>query len=127
MTFTTLDEKLRRLPIQVAVPAMVRVRIDIHCNVQALEAEWLRFQKHAAGTFFQTSQWCKAWLDTAGQAARVRPLVVLGRNPEGDLLFILPFCIRHRQGCRVLEWMGGQQMTYGYGLYDRRFLRQAGP
>ncbi|MGE0242170.1 MAG: GNAT family N-acetyltransferase [Parvibaculaceae bacterium] len=54
------------------------------------------------------------------------PLIVLGRDPAGDLLFLLPFSVRRRQGCRVLEWMGGQQMTYGYGLYDRRFLRHAG-
>ena len=67
-----------------------------------------------------------AWLETAGAAAGAKPVIIVGRDPTGDLLFLLPFSIRRRQGCRVLEWMGGQQMTYGYGLYDRRFLRRAG-
>lgn len=39
------------------------------------------------------------------------PLIVLGRNLVGELLILLPFCARRRQGCLILEWMGGQQMT----------------
>lgn len=106
---------------------MQRIVIEVCRDAHALEAEWLDFQKQAAGTFFQTYQWCSTWLETAGAAKGAEPLIVLGRDPTGDLLFLLPFCVRRRQGCRILEWMGGQQMTYGYGLYDRRFLRQAGP
>lgn len=104
---------------------MFRIEINATGDVRALEAEWLRFQDQAAGTFFQTYQWCSAWLATAGAAQNATPLIVTGRDPSGALLFILPFCVRKRQGCRVLEWMGGQQMTYGYGLYDRTFLRDA--
>ena len=99
--------------------------VEIHRDAHALETEWIRFQEQAAGTFFQTYQWCTAWLETAGAAAGAKPVIIVGRDPTGDLLFLLPFSIRRRQGCRVLEWMGGQQMTYGYGLYDRRFLRRA--
>ncbi|HTN97263.1 MAG TPA: GNAT family N-acetyltransferase [Nordella sp.] len=104
---------------------MLRIEINIHRDAPALEAEWLRFQDHAAGTFFQTYQWCSAWLDTAGAAQNATALIVTGHDPSGELLFLLPFCVRRRQGCRVLEWMGGQQMTYGYGLFDHRFLHRA--
>jgi CelD/BcsL family acetyltransferase involved in cellulose biosynthesis len=124
MPLTPLDDEARWRPAQAVRPKMRRIMVTICRDVQAIEAEWLSFQARAAGTFFQTYQWCSAWLATAGAAARAKPLVVLGRDPVGDLLFILPFCIR-RRGARVLEWMGGQQMTYGYGLYDRRFLRRA--
>lgn len=104
---------------------MFRIEINSTRDVRTLEAEWLRFQDQAAGTFFQTYQWCSTWLETAGAAQNATPLIVTGRDPSGALQFILPFCVRKRQGCRVLEWMGGQQMTYGYGLYDRAFLRDA--
>lgn len=104
---------------------MLRIEINWTRDVRALEAEWLRFQDEAAGTFFQTYQWCSAWLASAGAAQSVTPLIVTGRDPSGTLVFLLPFCIRKRQRCRVLEWMGGQQMTYGYGLYDRAFQRDA--
>lgn len=101
------------------------LRIEIEHDAAALAAEWLRFQERAAGTFFQTYQWCSAWIETAGAGQGAAPLIVTGRDPAGELLFLLPFCVRRRQGCHILEWMGGQQMTYGYGLYDRRFLRHA--
>ena len=121
-----LKEQARWLPAQPKkTPATPRIAIEAHRDLDALEAEWLEFQERAAGTFFQTYQWCSAWIATAGAAAGAEPLIVTGRDPSGELLFLLPFCIRRRSGCRILEWMGGQQMTYGYGLYDRRFLRHA--
>lgn len=113
-------------PARVTAAAMPTVTVDICRDPCLIEADWLRFQERAAGTFFQTYQWCIAWLETAGAAMGAHPLVVVGRDPAGEMLFLLPFCLRRRQGCRILEWMGGQQMTYGYGLYDRRFLRHAG-
>lgn len=126
MPLAPLEEEARWQPAQAVGPAMQRIAVEICRDAHAIEAEWLRFQARAAGTFFQTYQWCSTWLETAGAAAGAKPLIVLGRDPAGDLLFLLPFSIRRRQGCRILEWMGGQQMTYGYGLYDRRFLRRAG-
>lgn len=126
MPLAPLTEKARWAPAPPpARPSMLRIKINLHRDVQALEAEWLRLQDRAAGTFFQTYQWCSTWLETAGAAQNAAPLIVTGHDASGELLFLLPFCIRRRQGCRVLEWMGGQQMTYGYGLYDRRFLRRA--
>jgi CelD/BcsL family acetyltransferase involved in cellulose biosynthesis len=127
MPLAPLEEEKRWQPAQAVEPAMRRVAVEICRNADAIEAEWLSFQARAAGTFFQTYQWCKTWLETAGAAVGAEPLIILGRDPSGDLLFLLPFAARDYHGCRVLEWMGGQQMTYGYGLYDRRFLRQAGP
>jgi CelD/BcsL family acetyltransferase involved in cellulose biosynthesis len=126
MPLAPIKEEARWRPAQAAEPAMRCVMIEICRDAHALQTEWLGFQQRSAGTFFQTYQWCSAWLATAGAAKGAKPLIILGRDPAGDLLFLLPFCTRRRQGCSVLEWMGGQQMTYGYGLYDRRFLRQAG-
>lgn len=126
MPVIPLEEEARWLPAEPAEAASVPgIAVEMTNDMAALEAEWLGFQDRAAGTFFQTYQWCSAWMASAGAAAGAEPIIVTGRDPSGDLLFILPFCARRRLGCRVLEWMGGQQMTYGYGLYDRRFLRRA--
>jgi CelD/BcsL family acetyltransferase involved in cellulose biosynthesis len=126
MPLAPLEQEARWRPARTAAPAMGSIAIEICREARAIEAEWLTFQEDAAGTFFQTYQWCSAWLETAGLAAGAEPVIVLGRDRAGDLLFLLPFCTRGRQGCRILEWIGGQQMTYGYGLYDRRFLPHAG-
>jgi CelD/BcsL family acetyltransferase involved in cellulose biosynthesis len=102
------------------------VRIEIIRDIAALESDWLAFQDRAAGTVFQTYQWCKLWQEAAGVARGVEPVIVTGRDPSGRLLFLLPFSRRRSTGINVLEWLGGQQMTYGFGLYDRGFLRHAG-
>src|SRR5689334_10566664 len=116
MPLAPVTEKARWVPtLPPTRPSMLRIKINLHRDVEALERDWLLLQDRAAGTFFQTYQWCSAWLATAGAAQKAAPLIVTGRDPSGELLFLLPFCIRWRQGCRVLEWMGGQQMTYGYG------------
>lgn len=126
MPATPLQERARWLPAELAGLAFApRIAVETHDRLPGLEADWLAFQDRAAGTFFQTYQWCSAWIATAGAAAKAEPVIVTGRDPAGELLFLLPLCARRRQGCRVLEWMGGQQMTYGYGLYDRHFLRRA--
>ena len=101
------------------------VRIEIIRDFPALEREWLDFQERAAGTVFQTYQWCRLWQEAAGQARGVEPIIVTGRDPAGRLLFLLPFARTRIAGANVLEWLGGQQMTYGFGLYDRGFLRHA--
>lgn len=120
-----LLETARWTPAPVTMPSALRIAVEVHSDPAPLEAEWLAFQNRAAGTFYQTFQWCSAWIATAGAAVGVEPRIVCGRDPSGELLFLLPFCIHNRFGARVLEWIGGQQMTYGYGLYDRRFLHRA--
>lgn len=101
------------------------VRIEIIRDIAALERDWLEFQGHAAGTVFQTYQWCRLWQEAAGEARGVAPVIATGRDPDGRLLFILPFGRRRIDGVSVLEWLGGQQVTYGFGLYDQGFLRHA--
>jgi CelD/BcsL family acetyltransferase involved in cellulose biosynthesis len=102
------------------------VRIGINRDIESLETDWLAFQERAAGTVFQTYQWCRLWLEAAGRGRGVDPVIVTGRDPAGRLLFLLPFSMRRLAGVKVLEWLGGQQMTYGFGLYDHGFLRHAG-
>jgi CelD/BcsL family acetyltransferase involved in cellulose biosynthesis len=101
------------------------IRLALHSDINELENEWLAFQAHASGTLYQSHQWCRAWQETAGRAHTVEPRIVTGREANGRLLFILPFGLRHAHGLRILEWHSGRQCNYGYGLYDRGFLRYA--
>jgi CelD/BcsL family acetyltransferase involved in cellulose biosynthesis len=101
------------------------IQIAVHSNIYELEEEWLAFQAHASGTLYQTYQWCRAWQETAAKARNVEPRIITGREGSGRLLFILPLGLRHVRGMRILEWHSGRQCNYGYGLYDRGFLRPA--
>lgn len=102
------------------------VDIEIHRGIAALEEEWKAFEARAAGTFYQTYAWCAAWQATIGKETGAEPVIVTGRDQMGRLLFLLPFSLSRRRGCRLLEWLGSEQIGYGYGLYDRRFLPEAG-
>ena len=99
--------------------------LDICVSLDPVLADWREFEKSSAGTLFQNSLWCRAWLDTVGRSVSAEPRIVMARDPEGRLRFILPLQVRRRQGVRVLEWLGSPQHNYGYGLYDSAFLPQA--
>jgi CelD/BcsL family acetyltransferase involved in cellulose biosynthesis len=99
-------------------------RIDIAAtsDLSTLECEWLAFQELAAGTFFQTYYWCRAWVDTVGTARNAEPLIVTGRYDNGDLAFLLPLCVRKSGRLRIAEWIATGQSGYGYGLFEPNFL-----
>jgi CelD/BcsL family acetyltransferase involved in cellulose biosynthesis len=102
-------------------PAVLTVTQDL----AAIEAEWRSFETQARGSFYQTYDWCRLWLETVGRQRHVEPRIVLGRAADGRLLFLLPFAIRRDRGCRVLEWLTTGELGYGYGLYSPCFLPQA--
>ncbi len=101
------------------------VEVSVHAQVAELEADWLDFQSRAAGTLYQSYHWCRTWQETVGAARGIQPRIVVGREAHGRISFILPFAIRRTHGIRVLEWLGGNQSGYGYGLYARGFLGRA--
>jgi CelD/BcsL family acetyltransferase involved in cellulose biosynthesis len=102
-----------------------RIGVEVVKEIIPLEAEWRAFERCAAGTFYQTYDWCRLWFETVGVDRRVEPRIVLGRGEAGCLLFLLPLAIRRQRGCRVLEWLTSGELNYGYGLYDRCFLPRA--
>ena len=101
---------------------VVPASVEVLSNFAGLAADWRGFQARAAGTFYQTYEWCSSWQDTVGAANQIEPCIITGRDRFGRLLFLLPMCIRVSAGCRVLEWIATWQIGYGYGLFDRDFL-----
>jgi CelD/BcsL family acetyltransferase involved in cellulose biosynthesis len=102
-----------------------RIAIAVAHDLEPLEADWRAFEGRAASSLYQTYDWCHAWRETVGRERHVEPRIVTGRDETGRLLFLLPFAIRHRRGCRILEWLSTGELGYGYGLYDRCFLPEA--
>ncbi len=101
------------------------LRIRVHTAIGTALSQWQTFEKEAAGTFYQTSLWCRAWADTAGASFKVAIRVMVAENDAGEIQFILPLQIRRRQGVAVLEFLCSPHNGYGYGLYDRAFLPEA--
>ena len=110
----------------VAQAALPRLDVAVGQTLEDCLGDWSRFEATARGTLFQTSTWCRAWAETVGRQKGAAPRIVMGRDGQGALRFILPLQIRRRQGARVLEWMTAPHHNYGYGLYDASFLPLAG-
>lgn len=69
--------------------------------------------------------WCSTWQETAGDARRTLPRIVIARDQAGQIVFILPLQLRTSFGIRILEWHGAPHCNYGYGLFARGFLPEA--
>jgi CelD/BcsL family acetyltransferase involved in cellulose biosynthesis len=99
--------------------------ITIARALAPIERDWRSFEATAAGHVFQTFAFVSTWVETVGRERGVEPLIVIGRDVDDGILFILPFGITRRWGRRELGWLGGEHADYNGGLFDRRFLARA--
>ena len=83
-----------------------QVRLTIHRELVMVEHEWRCFEQFADCTVFQTFDWLSIWQKHIGQRHRVKPAIVVGRFANGDIAFLLPFCIERHYGLRRLRWLG---------------------
>lgn len=98
------------------------IEITVNHDIDSMADDWQSFQTRAAGTLYQTFEWCKAWIETAQDRDSNAVRIVVGRSGSDNIVFLLPFVVRATSRVRVLEWIGARQINYGYGLFDRRFL-----
>lgn len=91
------------------------LNVELHNDVASLRDLWCDFQHFAAGGPHDTWEWNNAWVETAGKAEH--PVIAVGKAGSGEVVFILPFTIRQRMGCSVLEWLGSDQGNYASGLF----------
>src|SRR5262249_43176264 len=90
-----------------AGPAVISgVPLQVHGNLAEVEHEWRAFESRADRTVFQSFDWLAKWQRHIGARRNTRPAIVLGRDDEGHLLFILQLAIERRAGVRCLTWLG---------------------
>jgi CelD/BcsL family acetyltransferase involved in cellulose biosynthesis len=113
-------EPLRDRPLEVLVPApglvgratRTGLMLSVHSELAAIEAEWRAFERTAAATAFQSFDWLAKWQRHIGTRQGTRPAVVLGRDGDGELLFIFPLALERRRLVRRLTWLGGDLCDY---------------
>ena len=104
----------------------MEISVHLETDIDACRDDWLALQSRGATTLYQTFEWCSTWQRVAGTARGSQPLIVIGRGNSGEPVFILPLSIETHGSCRVIEWMAGNVVSYGFGLFDTRFLSQDG-
>ena len=98
------------------------MKLEVYKDMAAARPLWLALERNACGALFQTFGWCNAWYATAGRSAGIRPFIVIGCSDDGTPQLLLPMMIAKTGVCRVLKWLAAPQISYGWGLYDRKFL-----
>lgn len=103
-------------PIVVATslgPVSLRVTGDLN----GLEGLWEELQATAPCSPPQTYAWARAWarhgLGPEGRA----PVIAIGRNAEGALLFLWPLATASNLGMTVLGWLSQEHANYNMGLF----------
>lgn len=135
MAWTADDQQ--QLPLSISPPIAVvetapeqfdsasGVRLEVHGELSAVEQEWKAFEQHADRTVFQSFDWLAAWQRAIGARAGTVPAIVLGRDGDGEVLFILQLAIERdrfaRRLTRRLTWLGWRLCDYNAPLLAQNF------
>ncbi|HZD92047.1 MAG TPA: GNAT family N-acetyltransferase [Pseudolabrys sp.] len=100
------------------------ITIDVYDDLGAVEDVWRAFERLADGTAFQTFEWLSTWQQHIGAREGVRPAVVIGRDDDGAVLFLLPLAMTRRRYGRVLSFLGSELCDYNAPLLAPDFARR---
>ena len=106
---------------QMQVDADCAPLLSLTSNLEAIEHEWRYFEQRADCTPFQTFDWLNTWQHCIGAPAGVKPAIVVGRQNNGELLFILPFAIEQTRFFRRLVFLGHDLCDYNAPLLAPEF------
>ncbi len=104
------------------------LRLTIYRDLDAIEAEWRRFEPAADCTVFQTFEWLATWQRHVGVRVGAQPAVAVVRYAnDGDIACVLPLCVVPRRGVRRLCWLGFDLCDYNAPLIARDFSQRVAP
>jgi CelD/BcsL family acetyltransferase involved in cellulose biosynthesis len=106
--------------------ACTGLMVSVHSELEAVERAWRAFEAAAALTAFQSFDWLARWQRHIGSRRGTRPAVVLGRDLDGNLLFILPLALERRYLVRRLCWLGGDLCDYHAPILGEGFRAHLG-
>ena len=103
------------------------MQLSVSSDLDLIEHEWRCFEQRAECTPFQTFEWLSAWHHCIGNSAGVKPAIVIGRQCNGELLFILPLAIERALFYRRCVFLGHAVCDYNGPLLATEFPRVVPP
>jgi CelD/BcsL family acetyltransferase involved in cellulose biosynthesis len=95
--------------------------LRVHSDLDEVREQWKAFEQQADRTVFQSFDWLAAWQRHIGARRGTVPAIVLGRDADGQLLFILQLAIETHGLTRRLTWLGSQLCDYNAPLLAEPF------
>jgi CelD/BcsL family acetyltransferase involved in cellulose biosynthesis len=123
----------RQLPLSISPPLSVAtsypaepvsasgLSLRVHSDLDEVKEQWKAFERQADRTVFQSFEWLAAWQRHIGARRGTVPAIVLGRDGDGQLLFILQLAIETHGLARRLTWLGSQLCDYNAPLLAEQF------
>jgi CelD/BcsL family acetyltransferase involved in cellulose biosynthesis len=102
------------------------IDLEVCSDLGAIEREWKSFAAKADATAFQAIEWLAKWQQHIGVTRGTIPAIVLGRNSERQLRFILPLAVEPRGLVRHLTWLASDLCDYNAPLLARGFSQALG-
>jgi CelD/BcsL family acetyltransferase involved in cellulose biosynthesis len=94
-------------------------------DMAPVERDWRAFEKVADGTVFQSFDWLSTWQRCIGSVEGASPVIVIGRDSRGEMLFLMPLTIERSGFTRRLSWLGTVLCDYNGPLlapdFEKRF------
>jgi CelD/BcsL family acetyltransferase involved in cellulose biosynthesis len=97
------------------------VLLELHGDLGEIKQDWQAFERSADCTVFQSFDWLAKWQQHIGATNGTIPAIVLGRDGEGRLLFILQLAVETRRMVRRLTWLGSELCDYNAPLLAAHF------
>ena len=95
-------------------------RVAIFDDIADAEAPWRALEQgDSLLTPYQHHNFLKLWQAHVGDAAGVRPFIVVAYNAAGAPLFLWPLGRRTLAGLRVVEFLGGKHANFNMALWRR--------
>lgn len=89
--------------------------IDVFTRMEDARADWLALSREATISPYQSYAFMSAWLDTAGRADGVEPLIIVARDAGGRPHALFPFCVLDKK-IRIAMFMGGRESNFNLPL-----------
>ena len=97
------------------------VSLRVTSDLGEVAGEWKAFEREADHTVFQSFDWLAAWQRHIGAPGGTIPAIVLGRDGDGELLFILQLAVETSGLARRLTWLGSALCDYNAPLLAKHF------
>jgi CelD/BcsL family acetyltransferase involved in cellulose biosynthesis len=113
----------RRAPLDAARQraGTTDIRLSVHEDLDEIQPAWCDFEQRADCTVFQLFGWLSTWQTHVGARSGTQPVIVIGRDDQGDILFLLPLAVERRGFFRCLGWLGSDHSDYNAPLLAPHF------
>jgi CelD/BcsL family acetyltransferase involved in cellulose biosynthesis len=98
--------------------------LEVFTDFDAVRKIWKRFEQQAPCFIYQTFGWCESWYSSIGAKQGFRPHIVAVRNLTGELVMLVPLCLKADQFGTGLYFIGEGISDYLAPLLQEDYAKE---